>query len=200
MGLALDVLLGGVLLLYAWLGWRSGFMRQAISLGALGFGALSGWVFAPLAAPWLKTWLTPNDLHAYLAAFIFFACAVALGTRLLASWADSDAEHKKSRAEQVERDRWDRMLGGAFGLLKAFLVLLVLAPVSTGLMPPHPMWSQSRFFSGFCSAGARVLPADAVREVQVWVSASTERLQRELARNGRPQRNPAAMEKRAPND
>ncbi len=89
------------------------------------FGASYGY---PVLARWLKGWTASETLAQILGfAILFFAAALAVG---LAGRVLSRTVHKGGLG-------WaDRMGGGAFGFLKAILLVAIVVLVLTAFLPP----------------------------------------------------------------
>jgi len=180
MGTLTDFCLAAFLLFQTWLGWRSGLLRQATGLAALGFGVVLGVTLAPSLGGRILGWLTVDPFHARVLAFLFVFGLVCLTLQLLASWAEIQADAGIEKKDREQRRSQDRILGGIFGSLKALVVSLVLVAAGVNLYPKNEAWQGSRLAPPFAEAGARLLPEGAAEGVQAWILASAGQLSQKL--------------------
>jgi membrane protein required for colicin V production len=132
----LDWLMVGVLLLSVVAAVAQGFLVEILSLA----GAILGYVLAAWEYPRFAPWFLPYvkaDWVANTAAFltVFFSVVLLAGFagRLL-RWAFAEVGL-----------RWfDRMLGGAFGLLRGGLMVTVVVMALASFSPSSPALSGSR--------------------------------------------------------
>ena len=102
-------------------GFRRGFVKEALALLTLLVAIWLAWRFAALVEPKLSDWAADQEVRIWIARGVIFALVLVLGA--LASWV----------ARQLIRHTGltgvDRMLGGAFGFVRGVLIvgLLVLA-------------------------------------------------------------------------
>ena len=154
----LDYIIVAVVVLSTIAAMAQGFLREAFSLAGVVVGYIvAAWQYWRLAA-----WLTPyvkTEWVAGLAAFliVFFAVAVLAGIiGRIARWG----------ADTVGL-RWaDRLLGGAFGLVRGALVVMVVLMGITAFQPQAAWLSNSQFAPYFLviGRGAMWLAPSAVRQ------------------------------------
>src|SRR5436305_4992343 len=138
---ALDYIIVAVIVLSALGAMAHGFMREAFSLAGVVVGYLVAawqyWRISGLLAPHVKTqWVA--DLAGFL--IIFFAVA-ALGGVIgrIARWG----------AEAVGL-RWaDRVLGGAFGVVRGALLVMVVLLGVTAFQPDASLLTKSKLAPHF---------------------------------------------------
>lgn len=142
-----DVVLIAVILLSALVAAAHGFFSEIFSLAGavLGF-LLASWEYWRIA-PWFAQY-TKSAMMANAAAFVSIVVAVSLLASIAAkvtTWAVKEVGL-----------RWaDRMLGGAFGLLRGLVLATVLVLVATSFMPDASWLQQSRV-AGYLSVSAHV--------------------------------------------
>lgn len=155
---ALDYIIIAVIVLSTLGGMAHGFLREAFSLAGVVVGyfvaAWLYWRISAMLAPYVKVqWVT--DLAGFL--IIFFAVAALAGViGRIARWG----------AEAVGL-RWaDRVLGGAFGVVRgAFAVMVVLLGI-TAFQPNASLLTNSQLSPYFLviGRGATWLAPSAVRQ------------------------------------
>jgi membrane protein required for colicin V production len=108
-------------------GFREGFVRMGIGLAALIFGFLAASWFSGMLAGSLMEWIHSKALASLLAfQIIFFGIMIAgvliamVITRML---------------KLIGLSPVDRMLGGVFGAVRGFVVVVVVAMVITAFAP-----------------------------------------------------------------
>lgn len=124
----LDIVLGVILLVSLFGALRNGLSREVVRLAALVFGVLGGLWWYPQAAAYFRPYIESEDL-ALFAGFI----AILLGSLVaggLLAWV-------LARVLGWVGLRWfDRLLGGAFGLVRG---LLLSAAVVLGVVAFAPV-------------------------------------------------------------
>jgi len=134
-----------------------GFLFEAFSLA----GAIVGLMIAAWAYPRFSPWFLPYVKSQPIADFGSF-CALFILTCLLFSLA---GEIARSAAKSAGLRPVDRVLGGAFGLLRGLLAACVVA---LAVATFHPQAMEGSFGGGYFLVGARVLawitPAEVRRQ------------------------------------
>ncbi len=134
---ALDLILIGALLVSLVIGAWRGLVYELISLAGWIAAFFVAQYFAPDVAAMLPLAKAPDPLR-YAAGFAIVFIAVAFGAGLVA-WG------LKKLVEAVGLRPVDRVLGGAFGLMRA-VVLMLAATVVVNLMGQQTStwWSESK--------------------------------------------------------
>jgi len=168
LGLGVD---GGILLflvLHCFLGWRRGLMWQAAGVASLGFGVGLGLVLSPSIGVYALQRLTSNPFHARLIGFLLVFGLVGFTLRIVASSIEVHSESGLPKPEKERRRAKDRILGGIFGALKGLVIAAILVAASVAFFPRNEFWKQSHLAPPMATAGARLLPRGAVKELHDW--------------------------------
>lgn len=171
-GYLTDFLFVAFMVVQTWLGCRRGLLWQAAGLAAVGFGLVLGVALAPALGVHFLGVVTQDRFHAQLLAFLLVAGLLGLGLRLLATWAEVRSEAGLQKQERERRRGHDRILGGIFGALKAFILAAVIAAAGVTLWPQGMGWTESHLAPPLAQAGARLLPEGAVEDVRAWAEHS----------------------------
>lgn len=171
-GYLTDFLFVAFMVVQTWQGCRRGLLWQAAGLAAVGFGLVLGVALAPALGVHFLGLVTQDRFHAQLLAFLFVAGLLGLGLRLLATWAEVHSEAGLQKQERERRRGHDRILGGIFGALKAFILAAVIAAAGVTLCPQGKSWNESQLAPPLAQAGARLLPEGAVEDVRAWAEHS----------------------------
>jgi len=116
--------------------WR-GFTTEALSLLALLAAVGLAWTFAAELAPSLGGWAEAEEVRLWIARFIIFVTVLILGG--LVSWL------ARKLVRQTGLSGLDRMLGAAFGLLRAaVLVGLAVIVLQFAEVDQESWWQQAR--------------------------------------------------------
>jgi membrane protein required for colicin V production len=147
----LDWLIVGLLVLSVTHAAAQGFVFELFSLAGTVLGyLLAAWEF-PVAAKYLAPYVK-NDLVAAGAGFLLIFVAVVILAGMagrIARWA--------TRSVGL---RWfDRFLGGAFGFLRAALVVMVLVMAMASFLPSSSELATSRLAQYFLVAGRAAIYA-----------------------------------------
>jgi membrane protein required for colicin V production len=133
-----------------------GFAREAISLGSIVLGlVLASW-FYPIPGRFFIAYVKTQDIASLLGFLtIFLGCAIA---GALVSWI----VHRLIKLTQLQ---WfDRLLGGAFGVIRGWLIGSVFFLIFTAF--PLKLESvQNAKFAPYLLAGARILAIITPREL-----------------------------------
>ena len=153
---AVDWILLAVLALSALLGIWRGLVQEVLSLVGWVAAFYVSQIYAPQAAAWLPMEGSSQMLR-YAAGFVVVFVAVLVAT-VLVSWLI------KHMVSAVGLGPLDRLLGGAFGLLRG-LVILLAATVVVGMTPlrDSQAWQQAQgapWLQQFLHVLKPVLPAD----------------------------------------
>jgi len=143
---AFDWLLIGVVVLSVLLAALRGFLSEVFSLA----GVIFGFVIAAWAYPRVAPWFVPYVKTQPIADFGAF-CALFVLTTLLFSLAGQVA---RSAAKSVGLRPVDRVLGGAFGLIRGLLAGAVIALAVAAF---HPQMMEGSVVGGYFLVGARAL-------------------------------------------
>jgi membrane protein required for colicin V production len=133
-----------------------GFAREAISLGSIVLGLILAAWFYPITGSFFINYVKTQDIASLLGFMaIFLGCAIA---GALVSWL----VYRLIKLAQLE---WfDRLLGGAFGVIRGWLVGSVLFLAFTAF--PLKLESvQNARFAPYLLAGARILAIITPREL-----------------------------------
>ncbi len=165
---AFDFILMGIVAISTAASFFKGFTRELISLGAAIWGfILASWFYgglAPVFVPYVKT---PEI--ASLAAFL----SILLAAMIVGGIASSLA----SRLVKKAGLRWfDRLLGGAFGLVRGGLLALAIV-MGFVVFPPGTGVVERSILAPYLVYGARVLVAAAPAELRSRFGAGLERAQ-----------------------
>ncbi|HLX63516.1 MAG TPA: CvpA family protein [Planctomycetota bacterium] len=156
------------LVLHTFLGWRRGLLWQAAGVTSLAFGVGLGLAFAPALSKYALNRVTSDPLHAKLVAFLFVFGIVGFSLRLLASAAEVYSERGVPKEERAKRRSKDRVLGGIFGAIKGLVLAAIIIAACVSFYPNQPVWKKSHLAASFATAGSRLLPQGAVKEVRDW--------------------------------
>ena len=141
----LDWLIAGVLLLSVIHAAAQGFVFELFSFGGAVFGyLLSAWGYRPVAgylSPYVK-----NEAFASGAGFLL----IFIGVMILAGAAGRIV---RWAAHSVGLRAMDRLLGGAFGLLRGTLIIMVLVMAMASFLPSSSALADSSFAQYFLVAG-----------------------------------------------
>ncbi|MBV8844276.1 MAG: CvpA family protein [Bryobacterales bacterium] len=154
----LDLLLALVLVASVITGFTAGFARAGVGFCAVIAGILFGYWFYGVPAAWMNTYLnsdTASDLLGFLVVFLAFVVAGALVGAALAKifkWTGLT---------------WlDRLLGGAFGIVRGALVSIALVSVLLAFAPrPLPGWIVDSRLLPYVAGASSVATAVAPRAV-----------------------------------
>jgi membrane protein required for colicin V production len=141
----LDWLIVGILVLSVIHAAAQGFVFELFSLAGTVFGyLLAAWEY-PVAARYLSPYVK-NDVVAGGAGFLLIFVAVVILAGIagrIARWATTSVGL-----------RWfDRLLGGAFGILRGALVVMVLVMAMASFLPSSDVLAKSSFAQYFLVAG-----------------------------------------------
>jgi membrane protein required for colicin V production len=154
-------------------GFWSGFARTGIAFAALLAGILVGFWTYGIPAAWIEDYVRSKTAANLLGFFFVLICFILAGA--LVGWA-------LSKLFKWTGLSWlDRMLGGAFGLVRGTFLCIALVAVLTAFAPkPPPRWmAESRvlpYVLGASSVCAALAPQalkdafhDTVRELErIW--------------------------------
>jgi len=167
----LDILLAVILIWSVIQGFWHGFSRLAISLASTVAGLICGLWFYGIPASFLLDYLKSEALCHFLGFVIVFLLVRIAGA--LIAWL-------VSKIVKFAGLSWlDRLLGGAFGVLRAALVgiAILLALTAFPFQPLEKSVAQSRV-APYLLEGARVLAAMAPRELKDGFQKGYEELQK----------------------
>jgi len=133
----LDVVIIIIALLSVVSGLWKGIVREVMSLAGVVLGILAGLLFGGQLGKGLERWI-PNEAAAYAVAMVLVFVLVMLGTELISRIVTG-------LIKMVNLGIVNHLLGGAFGLLRGFLIgaVIVLA-LSLFLDPGHKVLAGSR--------------------------------------------------------
>jgi membrane protein required for colicin V production len=152
----LDVLLLLIVGLSVLAGLMKGLIREVFSLAGVLLGIILALLFSPQFSEFLGRWI-PYENAAYGAALFIIFTATILAATMLA--------HVLTKAVEVASLGFmNRLLGGAFGILRGALIGLILVLGLTLILDPgHDVLTGSRV-TPYLALGARavapVLPTD----------------------------------------
>jgi membrane protein required for colicin V production len=116
--------------------WR-GFTNEALSLITLLAAIWLAWTFAPRLEPLLGEWAGAPEVRVWAARVVIFVAVLVVGG--LISWL------ARNLVRHTGLSGLDRMLGGAFGLLRAaVLVGLAVIVLEFAGLDQDPWWQQAR--------------------------------------------------------
>ena len=138
-----------------------GLVREVLALAAWVVAFLSANLLAPAAAPWMPEALATEELR-LLAAFLCVFLGVLIAMSLLAILV---SKLVKSAGLGLE----DRLLGGAFGLARGLLVIMILVLLA-GLtsLPRQAVWRNAVLsdpLEGFAGMVKAWLPAELAQRI-----------------------------------
>jgi len=117
--------------------WR-GFTTEALSLLALLAAIGLAWTFAEPLAPSLGSWSEAPEVRLWIARFIIFVIVLVIGSVL--SWL------ARKLIRHTGLSGLDRTLGGAFGVLRAAVLLgLAVIVLQFAEVDREPWWQGARF-------------------------------------------------------
>jgi membrane protein required for colicin V production len=156
-----------------------GFLYEVFSLA----GVVVGFLLAAWAYPWLSPWFLQYVKSQPIADFGSF-CALFLLTMLLFSLA---GEIARSAAKSAGLRPVDRVLGGAFGLVRGLLVGAILALAVAAF---HPQAMEGSRIARYFLVGARTLawvtPEDVRRQFHEGTLAIRKAAEDKLAPSPQP--------------
>ena len=164
----LDIVLALILILSVAAGIRRGFARVGVGLAATVIGLIFGIWFYGSAGAFLLPYVSYRGLANLIGFLAIFFGILLIGS--LVGWV-------LAKLLKWAGLGWlDRVLGGAFGLLRGVLIGigLVLALLAFAAKPPPPSVVESRLAPYMIDA-ARVLAVIAPRELRDGFEASYER-------------------------
>jgi len=176
---ALDVAILVIVLLSVVSGLWKGIVREVLSLGGVVLGILAGLLFGGNLGKGFERWI-PNEAAAYAVAMILVFVLVMLATELISRIVTK-------LIKLVKLGFVNHLLGGAFGLVRGFLIgaVMVLA-LGLFLDPGHSVLAESKLVPvlGF---GAEVMAGLLPEDIQATFEAQVDTL-REMS--GKGPRNP----------
>jgi membrane protein required for colicin V production len=183
----LDVVIVAILAISVVGGFAKGFARTAVGLGATLVGLLCGLWFYNLAGQYFEPYVSSRGIAHFLGFLVIFVgitvCGAALGA-LLAKIFD------------IAGLSWlDRLLGGAFGVLRGALtcIALVMLMLAFDPNPPTTSVANSRF-APYVGGASEWLAAITPYELKAGFTKSYDRVKkiwREAMKNEHPERLPA---------
>lgn len=162
---------GGILLflvIHSFMGWRRGLMWQAAGGLSVGLGVGLGWLLSPAIGALALERVTSNPLHAQLLGFLLVFGLVGFMLRIVAAFVEVHSEKGLAKDERDRRRAKDRILGGIFGALKGLVMAAIVVAAGVAFFPAGPAWKKSYFAGSFATAGSRLLPNGAVKEMREW--------------------------------
>ncbi|MCB1734904.1 MAG: CvpA family protein [Gammaproteobacteria bacterium] len=132
----IDIAMVAVVVISSLVGFTRGFVREAMSLASWVLASMVAMAFSHRLAGYFESWLAAPSARIALGFAILFAVTLFLGgilTNLIC------------RLIQIAGlSGTDRSLGGAFGLVRGVLIVVVLVTLA-GLtpMPQDPWWRES---------------------------------------------------------
>jgi membrane protein required for colicin V production len=122
-----DWLLAGILLISVVSGFVEGFVRIVIGFVAMVLGFFFASWFHGVAGAWVEPWVHSKPIASFLGFAIIFAGTIALGA--LVAWIIQ-------RIFKVVGLNWiDRLVGGAFGVVRGVIVLAIGALLISAFFP-----------------------------------------------------------------
>jgi hypothetical protein len=112
--------------------------------------------------------VTSDAFHAKLAGFLLVFGVVCFALRMTVSYIEVRAERGLAKEERDKRRSKDRIMGGVFGAVKGLLLAAILVAACVSFFPKSALWKQSHLASSLATAGCRMLPDGAVKEVREW--------------------------------
>ncbi len=165
----LDILLGVILLVSVIAGLKHGLARTGIGFVALIVALFSAMWLYPMAAAPIRGFIHSAAASNVMGFLLIFAVVVALGA--LVSWI-------VEKLLKVVHLSWlNRLLGGAFGLLRGVLVcgaIVLLYMAFAGKEPPHSV-RESRI-APYVVHATRAIAYAAPREIRTGFDKSYEKL------------------------
>lgn len=180
LGLWADLAIIACPILHLVLGWRRGFLWQVAGLASLCFGVGLGWLLAPVFSGIIQAQVASDPLRAKLLVFLFVFGVVGVTLRLVASWAEVQAERGLPKEEKEKRRKRDRVLGGMFGVFKGLILTAILVAAGVTLYPRNEILGRSYLAGSMARAGSRMLPDGAVKEVREWAKQQVTSISRNL--------------------
>lgn len=133
----LDVAIIIIALLSVASGLWKGIVREVLSLGGVVLGILAGLLFGGQLGKGLERWI-PNEAAAYAVAMVLVFVLVLLGTELIARLITGIIK-------MVKLGFANHLLGGAFGLLRGFLIgAVIVLGLGLFLDPGHEVLAESK--------------------------------------------------------
>jgi len=167
-GLVVDVGIFLFFFLHSFMGWRRGLMWQAAGGLSVGLGMGLGWIFSPAIGALVQERITSNPLHARLIGFLAVFGLVGFVLRIVAACVEVHSEKNVPRDERERRRAKDRILGGIFGAVKGLVLTAIVVAACVAFFPNSAAWRKSYLTSSFATAGSRLLPNGAVKEMREW--------------------------------
>jgi membrane protein required for colicin V production len=166
----IDWLIVGVVAVSVLLAASQGFFFEMFSLA----GVVVGYVVAAWEYPRVAAWFNPYVKSAWMADIAGFV-AIFLGVVLLAGIAGRMARWSM---KEIGLRWFDRVLGGAFGLLRGLLVVTVLVLAVASFAPESKLLAGSRFapYLLVVARGATwVAPSQVRQQFRIGVQALRDR-------------------------
>lgn len=157
--------------------FRKGIIRVLFSLAGMVTGfVLASWNYLRLAQ-WLHTWVKTPGVAA-MVAFLLIVVGSILAFSILARFV-------RRTAEAVGLGFFDRLLGGAFGLLRGFFfsVAILMALVA---FAPGSSWLGNSVLAPYFLAGTRGLSFVVPRDLQEQIAEGTAHLLQQTPEPIRP--------------
>lgn len=123
----LDWLIVGFLAISVFNGFREGFVRIGIGFGAMIVGFLAASWFGGIVADSLMPYIDSKPFAAIAGFMVVFFGVIALGALV--------AMILTRMLKLIGLSPIDRVMGGAFGLVRGFVVIVVVAMVVTAFAP-----------------------------------------------------------------
>ncbi len=145
----LDVALLVILALSVFGGLWKGLVKEIFSLAGVLAGVLVAFLLSPRLAPALARWI-PNQSAAYAAALVLLFVGTLIVAALLA-WLITKV------VELAQLGPLNRLLGGAFGVVRALVIgLFIVLGLTLFLEPSSPILARSTMVP-YLSWGARLV-------------------------------------------
>lgn len=179
----LDGILGLILLLSTISAAQKGFSREVIGIAAAIIGLICGVWFYGLAGSWLLPYVSSPHVANFIGFFIVFAGFIILGTLAGAIL--------RRFVKAVGLSWFDRLLGGAFGLIRGALlgmaVITALVAFAPAVAPDSaPASVANSRLSPYVLEAARVVVAIAPKELKDGFEQHYEQLKSYWQRTKKP--------------
>ncbi len=154
----LDILLGAILLLSMLSGFRKGFARTGIGIGATIIGILCGLWFYRTIGAFLNNYIASRTAANVIGFLIVFAAVISLGS--LIAWLI------EKLLKVVQLSWLNRLLGGVLGLVQGALAgaMIILLMMAFSTKEPHSV-ANSRL-APYVIGSAKVIASAAPHEVR----------------------------------
>jgi membrane protein required for colicin V production len=154
-----DLFIFGLLAMFTGIGILRGAFRELLSIGGWLFAILCGWVFADAVGTWFEQ-LQDEDLRRSIAFIVIVMVTLALLSVAMLVL--------RILMPRPSPDLTSRVLGGAIGLFRGAVVVVVLVLLA-GLtpLPGKDSWRNAQLVGVFVSAAEQVLdwlPAPVARQ------------------------------------